>query len=145
MVIRRKRKKQQQEYYYVSLPTKNYLEEGKLAAERIGKLGIDVEFSLSPSKAICYRVRREDVKPGVGLPERPVDQYNKIPYGLPAGHTYNDGVGPQSSWPFREENEMYYLFDTWEKIPRAPGPRRRAKVPTIEPPATRRRRRVKQG
>lgn len=102
-------------YYYVSLPIANILEESKLMEERISQLGVDVEYSKSPSGCRCYRIKRSDVRPGVGLPERVTDEWNTIPFGLPCGTNYKE----HTSWAFSPVNYLECIYKEWHRIPRS--------------------------
>ena len=119
MAIRERRKirtRKKEKYYYVSLPKQNQEIEGKLMMERLSRLSVPVEYSLSPSGCVCYRIKVSDVREGVGLKPVKVDEWNTIPFGLPGGMDYLPEE--EAIWKLSKVNHLEFLFKEWKEIPR---------------------------
>ena len=124
---RKKNKPVDSLYWYVALPYANSKEEGPLAEKRIGQLSVPVEYSISPSGCICYRILRSDVREDVGLRKAKINEWNNIPYALPGGQTYVEE--DKAVWGFHSMNALLFLFKEWKLIPRAKLRSRRAVTP----------------
>jgi hypothetical protein len=103
-------------YVYVSLTSKSTERERKLMEQRIGKLRVPVEYSLSPSGCVCYRMLKKYLVPWSGLPGTKIDRWNDIPYALPGGQedlTENNAIRE-----FHMENTLAFLYKEWNEVPR---------------------------
>lgn len=98
------------EYYYLAFPYANSMEETDDTVAEIAKMGLPIEYSRSPSKCTCYRVRRDLAEEHPDM-QMEADQYETVEVCMPVVQ-YGEVVW----YRFWQQDAFPYLHTEWHKI-----------------------------
>ena len=118
--VRKKTQAQQQDqehdgYLYMEMTLED-TQHHKMNIQYFQEHSIPMEFSFSPSKCVCYRVREKDVPPQFRIPLSSIPKEERHLFGCVAVPFFVKNK-QQTTFRMFKKCISHYLFSEWERIP----------------------------